>query len=57
LVEKFQTPVDGIVVGDGDQVHAAVLGEPVDINWTRVTVPAAQESQVLRVPGMARVAM
>ena len=43
------------MVGDGHQIHAAPLGSAVNVDGLRVAVPAAEELQVLRHAGMARV--
>ena len=51
-VEQFQATVDGIVIGDGNQVHPALLGGAVDGQRRGVGIAAAEQAQV---PGGARV--
>ena len=54
-VEDFQAAVDGVVVGDGDQVHATLLGRAIDVQRVGITVPAAEKPQVFRRPRVPRV--
>jgi hypothetical protein len=56
-VKQFQAAPDGIVVGDGYQIHSAAFGGAIDVDWGIVAIPAAQKLKVLRVPGMSGVAM
>lgn len=49
-VEYFQAPIEGIVVGDGDEVHPPALRRPVDIERPGIAIAAAQEAEVLGPP-------
>ena len=54
-VENFQAAVDGIVVGDRDQIHAAPLRRAIHVERLRIAVPRAEKAQMLcraRVPAM-----
>jgi hypothetical protein len=43
--QEFETAVDRIVIGDGDDVHAAALGDGVDVERVGIAVAAAQKRQ------------
>ena len=53
--EQLERAVDRVVIGDGDEIHAARLGDAVDVLGRRVAVAAAEKRQRaadLRVAGV-----
>jgi hypothetical protein len=56
-IEQLEATVEGIVVGDGHQVHSPALGRRVDIQGPGIAIPAAQEAEVLGPPRVKAVAV
>ena len=54
-IEELEAAVDAVVIGDGDEVHAARLGDAVDVLGPRVAVAALEEPHVAALQGVARV--
>ena len=44
IVQQLERAVDGIVIGERHQIHAARLGHPVHVGRLRVAVAAAQKA-------------
>ena len=38
LLEQLETTIDGVVIGDADEIHAARAGHAVDISRPRVAI-------------------
>ena len=50
--QQLEPAVDAVVIGDGDQVHAARLGRLVDGQRIGKAVPALEEREIVVVAGM-----
>ena len=48
--KQFESAIDGIMVGNGDEIHPPALGRRVDIEGPGIAIPAAQEAEVLGPP-------
>jgi hypothetical protein len=55
--KQFEAAIDRIVVSNGDEVHPAALGRPVDIEGAGIAIPAAQKAEVLGPPRVKGVAV
>ena len=53
-VEKLQTAVNRVMVGQANEVHAAGFRDSVHVKRTRVAVTRAEEGQVRRETGVIR---
>jgi hypothetical protein len=56
-VKQFEATIEGIVVGDGHQVHTPALRRRVDFQGPGIAIPAAQEAEVLGPPRVKGVAV
>jgi hypothetical protein len=55
MIEQLERTVNRIVIGDGDQVHAARLGDAIHVPGLRIAVARAEKRHVavdLRGPGV-----
>jgi len=55
--KEFEAAIEGIVVGDGDEVHAPALRRQIDIEGPRIAITAAQEAEMLGPPRVEGVAV
>ena len=54
-VEKLEAAVDAVVIGDADEIHAARLGDAIDVVRRRIALARAQPVKVTRVARVIRV--
>ena len=40
-VQELEAPVDAVVIGDGDEIHAARFGDAVDVLGPRIAIAAS----------------
>jgi hypothetical protein len=57
VVKQLETAIDGIMVGDRQQIHAPAFRRPVDVEGPGIAIPAAQEAEVLGPPRVKAVAV
>jgi hypothetical protein len=55
--KQFAAAIEGIVVGDGHEIHAPALGGRVEIEGPGIAISAAQEAEVLGPPRVKAVAV
>ncbi len=57
LIQKLPATINGIVVGDGDEVHPSALGSEIDVARARIAIARADEPHVLGASGEIAVAV
>jgi hypothetical protein len=53
LLEQLEATIDGVVIGDADEIHATLASHAVDIGRPRVAIAGTKEGQRTALPGVA----